>query len=142
MKTQVELNQIIKKGGKHVEGKGCQLEEDIMERTSLKILLFGALFFVAVLAGGHYAISAAAQAPESIKIGCTAPLTGRLAAAGVEMKDGYEIGIQHINQAGGILVKEFGKRIPVKLIMFDDESDPTKAASRYEKLYVDDKVTA
>ncbi|MCG6535750.1 MAG: ABC transporter substrate-binding protein, partial [Syntrophales bacterium LBB04] len=113
-----------------------------MERTSFKILLVSALVVVVALVYVHHAGSAPAQAPDSIKIGCTAPLSGRLEAAGVEMKDGYEIGVQHINQTGGILVKEYGERIPVKLIMYDDESDPTRAASRYEKLYTDDKVTA
>ena len=82
----------------------------------------------------------AAPAPDAIKIGCTLPLTGRFAANGIEVKDGYEIAVQHINEDGGILIKEYGKKIPVKLIMYDDESDPTKAAARYEKLFSEDKV--
>ena len=58
----------------------------------------------------------AATAPDQIVIGCTLPLTGRFAGNGIEVKDGYEIAVQHINEDGGILVKEFGKKIPVKLI--------------------------
>ncbi len=94
-----------------------------------------------VLACGTGARSAG-PAPDAIKIGCTLPLTGRFAANGIEVKDGYEIAVQHINEDGGIFMKEYGKKIPVKLIMYDDESDPTKAAARYEKLYTEDKVTA
>ena len=82
----------------------------------------------------------AGPAPDAIKIGCTVCLTGRFAANGIEVKDGYEIAVQHINEDGGIFIKEYGKKIPVKLIMYDDESDPTKAAARYEKLFVEDKV--
>ena len=82
----------------------------------------------------------AEEAPEFIKVGCTLPLTGRFAANGIEVKDGYEIGIEHINDGGGIFVKKYGKKIPVKLIMYDDESDPTKAASRYEKMFITDNV--
>ena len=91
-----------------------------------------------------YGIVAAASglAPDSITIGCTLGLTGRFAGTAIEVKDGYEIGVEHINQAGGIFIKEFGKKIPVKLIMYDDESDPTKAAARYEKLYTENKVVA
>ncbi len=88
------------------------------------------------------AARSASPAPDAIKIGCTLPLTGRFAANGIEVKDGYEIAVQEINEDGGILIKEYGKKIPVKLIMYDDESDPTKAAARYEKLFSEDKVTA
>jgi branched-chain amino acid transport system substrate-binding protein len=87
-------------------------------------------------------LSAASPAPDAIKIGCTLGLTGRFAGNAIEVKDGYEIAVQHINEDGGIPVKDYGKKIPVKLIMYDDESDPTKAAARYEKLYTEDKVTA
>ena len=84
----------------------------------------------------------AVSAPDSIKIGCTVALTGRFAANGIEVKDGYEIAVNHINQAGGLFVKEFGKKIPIQLLLYDDESEPTKAAARYEKLYTEDKVAA
>jgi branched-chain amino acid transport system substrate-binding protein len=84
----------------------------------------------------------AAPAPDAIVIGCTLPLTGRFAGNGIEVKDGYEIAVQHINDAGGIFIKEFGKKIPVKLLLYDDESDPQKAVTRYEKMNTDDKVVA
>ena len=87
-------------------------------------------------------VFAAGQPPDSIKIGCTLALTGRFAANGIEVKDGYEIAVQHINEDGGIFIKEYGKKLPVKLIMYDDESDPSKAAARLEKLYSEDKVLA
>ena len=83
-----------------------------------------------------------AAPPDEIKIGCTLPLTGRYAGNGIEVKDGYEIAVQHINDAGGIFVKEFNKKIPVKLFMYNDESDAQKAATRYEKMYTEDKVIA
>ncbi len=90
----------------------------------------------------HTPVFAAPQAPDAIKLGCTLALTGRFAANGIEVKDGYEIAVQHINEDGGIFIKEYGKKLPVKLIMYDDESDPTKAAARLEKLYSEDKVLA
>jgi branched-chain amino acid transport system substrate-binding protein len=100
------------------------------------------VFVVASLIVFAYAMAAqaAGQAPDAIKIGCTLPLTGRFAANGIEVRDGYEIAVQHINEDGGIFIKEYGKKLPVKLIMYDDESDPTKAAARYEKLFSEDKV--
>ena len=110
-----------------------------------RIFLWGIVGIVmllgCVLMGGGDTI-AASQAPDSIVIGCTVALTGRFASNGVEVKDGYEIAVQHINQDGGIFVKEFGKKIPIKLIIYDDESEPMKAAARYEKMYSEDKVVA
>lgn len=55
---------------------------------------------------------AAAPAPKTIKIGCSLPLTGPFGAGGKWVKQGYEIGIKHINDAGGVYIEEFKKKIP------------------------------
>ncbi len=117
--------------------------EKIMGRVT-HAAIFIALLFAGLISLTHDCTSAfaAGPAPDAIKIGCTLGLTGRFAGNSIEVKDGYEIAVQHINENGGILIKEYGKKIPVKLIMYDDESDPAKAAARYEKLYAEDKVTA
>lgn len=84
----------------------------------------------------------AASAPETIKIGGAVPLTGKFAAGGKELKDGYELAVKDINKAGGVYVKKFGKKIPIELILLDDESASTNTVSRLEKLYSVDKVVA
>jgi len=73
-------------------------------------------------------------------VGAVVPLTGRMAAGGKDVKAGYELAVHHINADGGIFVKELNKKLPLKLIILDDESDPVKTASRLEKLYSVDKV--
>lgn len=83
---------------------------------------------------------AAAPAPKTIKIGCSIPLTGMFGAGGKWVKQGYEIGIKHINDAGGVYIEEFKKKIPLEIIFVDNESDPAKSASRMDKLYSVDKV--
>jgi branched-chain amino acid transport system substrate-binding protein len=83
-----------------------------------------------------------ALAADTIKIGGAVPLTGRFAAGGKELKLGYEQAEKDINAAGGIFVKSLGKKLPIELILIDDESDPTKTVSRLEKLYAMDKVLA
>jgi branched-chain amino acid transport system substrate-binding protein len=82
------------------------------------------------------------EPPEEIVVGASVPLTGKFAAGGVDVADGYKIAAKHINQDGGIFVKEYGKKIPLKIMIYDDESDPSKAVTRLEKLYSVDKVTA
>ena len=69
---------------------------------------------------------------QTIKVGAVVPLTGRYAALGGQVKAGYEIGVQHINAAGGVSVG--GKKLQIELTMLDDESDPTKTVARLETL--------
>ena len=104
----------------------------------IKVLLLGIIVMCAttmVAADGLFA-----QAPATIKIGASIALTGRFAAGGVDVADGYKMAVKHINEAGGIMVKEFNKKIPLELIIYDDESDPTKTVSRLEKLNTDGVV--
>ena len=95
------------------------------------------VFVVMVTYGGSWA---GRPAPRTIKIGCANSLTGHMAIGGKWIKQGYEIGIKHVNDAGGVYIKEFGKKIPLELIFLDNESDPRKSASRMDKLYSVDKV--
>jgi branched-chain amino acid transport system substrate-binding protein len=69
---------------------------------------------------------------QTVKVGAVVPLTGRYAALGTQVKTGYEIGVQHINAAGGVIVG--GKKLPIEMTMLDDESDPTKTVARLETL--------
>jgi len=85
---------------------------------------------------------AASKAPEAIKVGAAIPLTGRFASGGNMVKLGYEIAVDFINDAGGVYVKEFGKKLPLDLKMLDDESDPVKTVSKLETLNDMHKVTS
>ena len=69
---------------------------------------------------------------QTIKVGAVVPLTGRYAALGAQVKNGYEIGVQHINAAGGVALG--GKKLQIEMTMLDDESDPTKTVARLETL--------
>ncbi|MFQ6016000.1 MAG: amino acid ABC transporter substrate-binding protein [Anaerolineae bacterium] len=79
-------------------------------------------------------------APEAINIGAVVPLTGKYAGGGAQVKAGYEFAVEDINAAGGVFVKEYNKKIPLKLNLLDDESDPTKTVSRLETLYAENVV--
>lgn len=94
------------------------------------------LILLAIMTAG----AAFAKEKKEILIGTNLPMTGILAAAGVEQKWAYEQAVEDINKKGGIFVKEYGKKIPVKLIVADDESDPGKAAAVVERMIKMDKV--
>jgi len=77
---------------------------------------------------------------KEILIGTNLPLTGILAGAGIEQRWAYQTAVDDINKAGGIFVKEYGKKLPVRLIVADDASDPGKAAAAVERLIKQKKV--
>ena len=106
-----------------------------MRKTIFTALLLGILFAGTSLSLG------AAPPPETIKIGAVVSLTGAFGGAGVELRHAYRVGVDMINEAGGVNVKEFGKKIRLELIVRDDESDPIKTVSRAEELITRQNVT-
>jgi len=82
----------------------------------------------------------AAKLPATIKIGAVVPLTGKYGAGGDQVRNGYALAVDDINKAGGVMVQ--GTKIPLELVILDDESDPTKTVQHMETLYSDDHVVA
>jgi branched-chain amino acid transport system substrate-binding protein len=87
-----------------------------------------------VFAGGQ---SGPAE-PEVIKIGASVSLSGNLARFGDMVKSGYELWAEQVNAEGGIKVG--GKKLPVELVYYDDQSDNQTSAKLTEKLITEDKV--
>jgi len=72
------------------------------------------------------------------KIGCAVALTGKFGKGGSLVKDAYTYWADFINSKGGIEVK--GKKYKVKLIFYDDKSDPAVGAKMIDRLINRDKV--
>lgn len=81
-----------------------------------------------------------ARAQESIKIGATAPITGNLASIYSIQGKLWEAWEQAQNEAGGIYVKSLNKKLPLKIIYYDDKGDPKVSVKFYERLIAEDKV--
>jgi branched-chain amino acid transport system substrate-binding protein len=79
-----------------------------------------------------FAASAPAAAPDTIKISAVLSLTGPMADQGIQLKYAYEILVEKVNGAGGVFVKEYGKKIPVELKILDDESSGQKTQTQLE----------
>jgi len=107
---------------------------------SRREIIFVITLIVFLLMGIHGQSLASGPPPKTIKIGCSISLTGIFGAGGRWVRQGYEIGIKHINDTGGVYIEEFKKKIPLEIIFVDNESDPAKSASRMDKLYSVDKV--
>ena len=98
----------------------------------ISICLLGLLLLTAPLAS--------AQAPKEILIGGTISLTGRFTTMVGPFKKLAESWASLVNERGGILVKEYNKKIPIRFIIYDDASDQATSQKFYEKLVTDDKV--
>lgn len=85
-------------------------------------------------------IASTARAEDEIVIGTSIPLSGPLAGFGLYQKWGYETAVKDLNKAGGILID--GKKLPVRLVVRDDKTDPNVTASNTESLLSRDKVVA
>src|SRR5580658_639563 len=83
----------------------------------------------------------AAEAPKSIRIGYAISLSGVNAqGAATTTLPGYELWVKDVNDKGGIMVKEFGKRIPVEVVAkYDDTSSAETLLRLEEKLMTQDK---
>ena len=83
----------------------------------------------------------AAPAKDKIRIGWVTSLSGPY-ASGVAGTNGpvYDLWIEEINAKGGIYVKEYGKKLPIELIKYDDKSDVGTMTKLLEKVILEDKV--
>src|SRR6201991_5140269 len=87
-----------------------------------------------LMAGTLLAGPASAQSGEPIKIGFSMAMTGGLAANGKSALLAQKIWEEDINAKGGLLGR------PVKLIFYDDQSNPATVPGIYTKLLDVDKV--
>ena len=102
--------------------------------ATLPVLLVFLLTAGALFAGGQ----TESEAPDVIKIGASVSLSGNLARFGNMVKSGYELWAEQVNAQGGIDVG--GKKMPVEIVYYDDQSDNQTSAKLTEKLITEDKV--
>jgi branched-chain amino acid transport system substrate-binding protein len=90
------------------------------------------LIAYALLAG----MAATAGAAEPIRIGAIFSVTGPASFLGEPERNTVKMLEESINKAGGVLGR------PVELIVYDDETDATKAVTAVDRLIKKDKVVA
>jgi branched-chain amino acid transport system substrate-binding protein len=100
------------------------------------LLALSVCALVVFLASGGPVVAAGNE----ILIGAPVSMTGILSADGLELKWAYEQAVADWNKKGGIFIKSAGKKLPIKLVFADDESEPAKIAGTIEKLIKIDKV--
>jgi len=100
-----------------------------------RILLLLSLLPLAFAGGAH-----AQTVPSEIKIGELYASSGPFASISMPVYDGFKLWIGQKNAEGGVFVKPYNKKIPIKLISYDDQSSTATAATLYNQLITQDKV--
>src|SRR5665213_3768512 len=91
-----------------------------------------------VIAAGLLAFATTPPAlAQTLKIGAPLPVTGALSPEGTKLRQGYDLWLGQVNQAGGISVN--GKKYKVELVYGDYQSNTPRAVQLTEKLITDDK---
>lgn len=97
-------------------------------RISALVLMLLSLALVAAFPG--------LAAEEPISIGADLELSGAISAAGLDCAKAAALAFEQVNARGGLLGR------PVKLITFDNQSDPAEAMTGASKLITQDRVVA
>ena len=80
---------------------------------------------------------------ETITVGASAALTGKYSVEGKATAEGYELWAQQLNEEGSILTDGdetglLGRE--VEMVVYDDQSDPSRAVNLYKRLINEDDV--
>jgi len=78
--------------------------------------------------------------PEEILIGNVESATGMFSAFSEGSLFGARVAVEDINEQGGVYVEEYGRQLPIRLVVVDNESDPAKASSLASDLILRDGV--
>jgi branched-chain amino acid transport system substrate-binding protein len=119
-------------------GQTPLLPERVMTKLSwmIAIATVGAIASATVIG-----ITAHGRTPKSVRIGYAISLTGpNKLGAGTTVLPNYRLWVKEVNAAGGIMLKSIGKRVPIEVIEYDDESKLDKALAAIDQLINRDKV--
>ena len=75
---------------------------------------------------------------DTIVLGSAISLTGKYSTNGIHAKNGYDLAVKKINEAGGVKVGD--KSYKLKVVYYDDESTPARGAQLAERLIKQDGV--
>ena len=99
------------------------------------------IVFLLICASALALAAHAAPKKSSILVGASRPVTGPLSIfEQTSFGPIYKLWAKEVNAQGGIYVKEYGRKLPVELKVYDDESDINKMVANLQKLITVDKV--
>lgn len=104
----------------------------------VKALLLLVVFVLLPACGGP----SQGSAPKEILIGASIPESGALAGFGPYLKWSFTTAVNEVNTAGGLYLSHYKTKVPVRLILYDDQSLPQQATANIQRLILQDRVSA
>ena len=101
----------------------------------MRTLFMGCLSLVLLLGYGPVTHAAGMKV---IKLGCAISFTGAQSRSGKLYRDSYDMAVEAINSSGGLKVGN--QAYQLKIVYYDDKSDPSESSKLVEKLLAEDKV--
>ena len=81
------------------------------------------------------------EAPKAVRIGWVVAKTGPDApGAATTTLPNYKLWVKEVNAQGGLLLKAYGRRVPVEVVEYDDRSSSEEAVRATERLITQDQV--
>jgi len=109
-----------------------------MTFTGSRLIATSAAFTLAAAIGATGA--SAETTPSAIKIGTLYAGSGEFAVSSQAQYDGLKFWAKKVNKDGGVFVKAYNKKIPVKIVAYDDQSSTSTATTLYNQLITQDHV--
>jgi len=110
-------------------------------RLAIVCIVVAALVLLGPWGSGVEAAQSAG-CPDAIRVGMVFPMTGREGRPGTYQVEGIRLAMELINAKGGVYIKECGKRLPFKEILYDDQSDQGRSVQLVERTMSSDNVVA
>ncbi|HYR02160.1 MAG TPA: ABC transporter substrate-binding protein, partial [Syntrophobacteria bacterium] len=78
--------------------------------------------------------------PDAIRVGATVSTTGKYATEVGPFQGLFEAWIADVNQRGGVYLRHYDRKLPLRLAVYDDRSDAATARRFCERLITVDRV--
>ena len=79
-------------------------------------------------------------APDAIRVGATVSASGKFSSEIGPFQRLFQAWVDEVNKRGGIYLEKYGRKLPLKLITYDDRSEAATARRYYERLVTVDRV--
>ena len=82
----------------------------------------------------------AGAAPQEITVGTLYAGQGAFAVSSMPQYQGLQFWADQVNKNGGAMVKAYGRKVPVKIVAYNDNSSTATASTLYNQLITQNKV--
>lgn len=106
----------------------------------MKRSLATAIVALASMLPGYSALAAQNSCDGPIVIGTTIAETGPFATLTGGWRKMTDVFVDEVNKDGGVMVRDCGKKLPLKFVVYDDQSNPATATSLHERMATVDNV--